>query len=236
VSRWSPSRVATGLALAAWAILFLVLLLTGRSSLYLSSRTAWVVPVGAVLLSVAATGRLVSARMTADSPEDTLEARHSVGLLVLILPVVLILALPPTTLGSFAAARRSSIGAVGFVAPEEIAEGRLTLTRVAAGLRSPDGSRALLRRAGAEVSFVGFVSRDKGMGADEFVLTRFLVSCCVADALTVRVRVVDVPPGVFSIDEWVRVRGTLYPLSSEVLVDAASVERVTRPDDPYLNP
>ena len=53
-ARWSPVRVATGLALAAWGALFWTLLVTGRTYLYLSSRTAWLVPLGAVIFTVAA--------------------------------------------------------------------------------------------------------------------------------------------------------------------------------------
>src|SRR2546426_1533780 len=57
---WSPGRVAGGLVLAAWAALFWFLLLTGRDALYLSTRTSWVVPVGAVLLPAAPAGLIVS--------------------------------------------------------------------------------------------------------------------------------------------------------------------------------
>jgi uncharacterized repeat protein (TIGR03943 family) len=94
----------------------------------------------------------------------------------------------------------------------------------------------LTRRAGADVSFVGFVTRDQGMPADEFLLTRFLVSCCAADALSIQVRVVGAPPGRFDADTWVRAEGRLYPLGGEVIVDAARVEGVPRPSRPYLDP
>jgi len=73
------------------------------------------------------------------------------------------------------------------------------------------------------------------MPADEFVLTRFMISCCVADALSVQVRIVGAPPGKFEEDRWVRVVGTIYPLGQETVVDAARVEGVERPDEPYLN-
>jgi putative membrane protein len=230
---WSPVRVASGLVLAVWAALFWFLMISGRSALYLSPRTAWVIPVGAVLLTTGAVGRLASARRRDPEP---LGRREAAGMALVALPVVLVLALPPATLGSFAAGRRSAIGGAGFVSTEDISAGRISLTQVAAALRSPGGMQALVERAGSRVSFVGFVDRDEGMPADEFVLTRFLISCCVADALTVQVRVVGAPPGELRPDEWVRVSGTLYPLGEEVLVQASSVERVPRPEEPYLNP
>jgi uncharacterized repeat protein (TIGR03943 family) len=96
--------------------------------------------------------------------------------------------------------------------------------------------KALVARAGTQVDFTGFVTRDAGQPADEFTLTRFLISCCVADALGVEVRVVGVVPGEFKKDEWVRVTGSMYPLGREVIVDASEVERVSKPRHPYLNP
>jgi hypothetical protein len=52
----------------------------------------------------------------------------------------------------------------------------------------------------------------------------------------VQVRVVGVPPGEFAEDQWVRVRGTFYPVGDDILVDASDVTSVPRPSHPYLNP
>jgi uncharacterized repeat protein (TIGR03943 family) len=232
--RWSPPRVTAGLALAAWAAVFWYLLVSGRSALYVSSRTFWVVPLGAIVLSAAAIGRLATARTRAPEP---LTRREAWGAGLIVIPVVAVLVLPPAALGSFAASRRSA-STGGFVAASgaEIAEGPLRLVDVAAGSWSRDAMRALVRRAGSPVDFVGFVTRGPGTPADEFVLTRFIISCCVADALSVQVRVVGVPPGRFPEDQWVRVRGTFYPVGREMLVDATTITAVPRPDHPYLNP
>jgi hypothetical protein len=102
--RLSPVRVATGVALGAWAAVFWFLLVSGRTSLYLSSRTAWVVPTGAAVLTVAAAGRLVTART---SRPERVPSRMSWALGFVVLPAVIVLALPPTALGSYAASRRS---------------------------------------------------------------------------------------------------------------------------------
>jgi uncharacterized repeat protein (TIGR03943 family) len=227
----SPVRVATAIVLAAWAGLFWFLLVSGRSGLYLSSRTAWVVPVGAVALTLAAAGR--AATVTAPRPEP-LGRRSAAGLALIVVPVIVVLALPPAALGSYAASRRSALTA-GIVPSEDLSSGTLTLVDVAAGMWSPEARKQLASRAGTQVTFVGFVTRRSGSAADEFVLTRFLVSCCVADALSVQVRVVGAPPGEFAQDQWVKVTGSLYPLGTEVLVEASSVEPVRRPAQPYLN-
>jgi putative membrane protein len=231
VRSWSPTRVATGVALAAWATLFWFLIISGRTLLYLSTRTSWVVPVGAVILTAAAIGRLATAR--APHPEP-LAGRHAVGMGIVTLPVVAILALPPASLGSYAASRRSV--SVGYVSTGGEITGDISLVDVAAANWSKQGQEALIRKAGSEVSFLGRVTEREGLPADEFYLTRFMVSCCVADALSVQVRVVGAPPGSFRHDQWVRVTGTLYPVSREVIVAASGVEPVPQPERPYLNP
>ena len=161
------------MVLAAWAGLFWFLLLSGRDDLYLSTRTIWVVPIGAVGFAV-------------------------------------------------------SVGDVG--------SGPLTLIDVASAQFSKPGELALAKRAGEQVEFVGFVTRYPDTPADEFLLTRFIVTCCVADATIAQVRVVNVPPGRFETNDWVEVRGPIYPLGREVIVNASSIEAVPRPDRPYLTP
>jgi uncharacterized repeat protein (TIGR03943 family) len=228
---WSPLRLATALTLAAWAGVFWFLLLSGRTTLYLSSRTAWVVPMGALILSLCALARLATAWT---GHREVLSRSRAVSLGIVVLPAVLVLSLPPAALGSYAVSQRSAVSA-GVVPSEGVASGEITLVDVAAAKWSRDTLHQLVRRAGARVAFVGFVTEDPGAPADEFVLTRFIVSCCVADALSVQVRVVGAPPGEFRQDQWVRVTGSLYPLGPEMIVDASSVEKVPRPDTPYLN-
>ena len=231
---WSPRAVAQAGVLAAWAGLLWFLMVSGRTALYLSSRTDWVVPMGAIILTIATIGRLASTR---SRRPGALSGKEALALGAIVIPVVAVLVLPQASLSSFAASRRSSFVGAGFVASaEDIAAGELSLAEIAGALRTAEGKKALVARAGDEVSFVGFVTRDDGTPADEFTLTRFLISCCVADALSVEVRVVDAPPGEFKEDAWVRVTGELYPLGEEVAVDASEIEKVQRPKRPYLNP
>jgi uncharacterized repeat protein (TIGR03943 family) len=227
--RLCPSRVLSALMVAGWAALFWFVWLSGRSLLYLSDRTAWLIPVGALILGAVALGRAFSLRSPRPRP---ISMRDSLAFAVMAIPVVIVIALPPTALGSFAADRRSAL-TVGPSA-EEIATGPITLIEIAGAQRSNETMAALVSRAGEEVSFVGFVTRGPGAPADEFVLTRFLVSCCVADAQSVQVRVVSAPPGRFEEDEWVRARGKIYPLGKQVILVASDVESVPRPERPYI--
>jgi uncharacterized repeat protein (TIGR03943 family) len=230
---WSGRRILTGVILGAWSALFWWLWLGDRSSLYLSSRTAWVIPLGAIGLTAGCIGRLVSARKPSS---ESISLRDLAAAAIMLFPVVVVASSPVTSLGSFAVDRRAAFASAFVTSSDDIASGELSLADVAGATRVPELMNALIGRAGSEVTFVGFVDRDSTMPADEFLLTRFLISCCVADALSVQVRVTGAPPGEFEPDEWVRVTGALYPVEREVIVDASSVESVPRPDDPYLNP
>lgn len=232
--RWSPYRLLTALVLGAWAGLFWWLLLSDRTALYLSSRTDWVVPLGGIILTIAALGRLVTAR---SSRLEELTRKQAWGLGLLLIPVVAVAALPPGTLGAYAASRRSSFVGAGFeTSAQDLATGDLTLIDLAGATRTRAGMRALSERAGSEVRLTGFVVKDRGMPVDEFLLTRFIVSCCAADALSVQIRVVGAPPGKFEEDAWVEVTGAMYPLGQDIVVQASDVTRVERPAHPYITP
>lgn len=232
--RWSPSRLAGAAVLAAWAALFWWLFLSGRENLYLSTRTQWVVPVGATLLTLAAIGRLATARTVQPESVRRVEA-WIMGAVVV--PVVLVMALPPATLGQFSAGKRSGFASAGVATSAgDISSGELTLVDVAAGQTSPEGERALAARAGEQVTFVGFVTRYDDTPADELFLTRYVVTCCVADATIAQVRVVNVTPGAYDPNDWVEVTGAIYPIGREVIVSATQVVEVDRPDRPYLTP
>lgn len=231
--RFSVPRLLNALVLGAWATLFWILMLTGRTSLYLAARVDWLVEVGAIGFTLLALGRLLTARAYGVQRAGPRDAAR-LGLVAL--PVVLTLALPTPSLGSFAVSRRT-VAAGGFVAaPEDISSGDLSLVDVAGATRDREAMRTLTRRAGDEVSFVGFVTHDSNQGADEFFLNRFLVVCHVGDALNVQVRVVGAPPGTVKADDWVHVSGKLYPLGREVIVDADDVEVIDKPKRPYLYP
>lgn len=230
----SPARIASAVAIAMWAGLFWFVLLTGRTALYLGSRTHWVIPAGAIILTIVFFGRLASLRVERVEP---IRARDSWTLAVIALPVVILMALPSASLGTFAVSRRASLASSGFASGEAIPQtGDLSLVNVGSALINRDSMRSLVARAGSASTFTGFVDREPGEPANEFLLSRFLISCCIADALSIQVRVVDAPPGEFKPDDWVQASGKLYPLGREVILDATDVHKVPKPTHPYLNP
>jgi putative membrane protein len=225
--------VGTGLVLVAWATLFWFILLTGRSGLYLSTRTQWLVPLGAGILSLAAVGRLASARTRRADP---LSSRETWMLGVIALPVVVLMTLPPVTLGAYSAGRRSSYAGSGLQASAREVSGPLDFVDIGAAQSFDPALAQLTKRAGEQIELEGFVTTEAGMSPDEFILTRYIVTCCVADATVARVRVVGVPPGAYQQDDWVNVIGRVYPVGRDILVAAESIEPIPVPNQPYLTP
>jgi putative membrane protein len=232
--RWSSGRLATATALGAWAALFWTLLLTGRTYLYLSSRTAWLVPVGAVIFSAGALGRLLTARSAGDEPLD----RRSAWMLgAITLPVVLVLALPPATLGTYSVSKRSTFGGSAIGATARDVTGPLDFVDVGAAQSFPSAMRQLEGRAGESITLDGFVTKEASE-PNEILLTRYIVTCCVADATVAQVRIVGLEPSQYADDEWVSVTGLVYPFQRDVFVQAEpdSVTQIPVPDQPYLTP
>ncbi|MEP6666628.1 MAG: TIGR03943 family protein [Nocardioidaceae bacterium] len=216
--------------------MFGFLLLTRRVSLYLGPRTAWVVPVGVVvILGVTALGIFVTART---HEPGVLRRGEALTAVLLLVPVVLVMTSPRTTLGTFSASRKTQFSGPGlwtyFGTFNDTSP--TTLQFVTAAKYWPQATELLAKRAGSPVDFVGFVQRDASTPADEFLLTRFVVTCCVADAAVVNVRVVNVPPGLVSNDEWVELTGQIYPIGNEIIVTATSVNPVPTPEVAYLTP
>ncbi|MDQ3659569.1 MAG: TIGR03943 family protein [Actinomycetota bacterium] len=183
-------------------------------------------------LTVAMIGRFLSSRVSKPEP---LTRRHLGTLSVLVIPALIVIAFPPVALGSFAVSRRSAAVKGTYVATssDELSKGDLSLLDIF-GLSYRDELGKLAARAGSTSSFTGFVTKDPNDRADEFRLNRFMISCCPGDAVPVQLRVVGAPPGKVEADDWVRITGSIYPVGTEVVVDASGVERVPRPEHPYL--
>jgi uncharacterized repeat protein (TIGR03943 family) len=157
---------------------------------------------------------------------------------LLLLPVLSLLLYAPPALGSYTASR---------AAPETVSRQEhfdplpstsplpLTLTDFTRRVQQDRGQAI----RGRTVRMTGFVTPVRRGGGAGWYLTRIVISCCAADARSVRVRVYGAaaPPA----DTWVTVTGTWHPggrlgtSSAPVAVDAHSVVRAPRPVNAYTD-
>lgn len=93
---------------------------------------------------------------------------------------------------------------------------------------------------GERADVIGFVYHDSSLGDGEFMVSRFTVTCCAADATGIGLRVQWPNAAALEGNAWVRVRGPVQPSVYAgrpiPLVVAESVEGVEPPAQPYLYP
>jgi uncharacterized repeat protein (TIGR03943 family) len=206
----------------------------------------WLVLAGLVLVLLAGTTLLRPSPRAGEagavSPPPACDHHDAPARIVwlLLAPVLAIGVVAPPPLGAFAADRAAATGS----APPRTTFGplpapafpggpiELPITEFVGRARhdGPSLDEAVLR-------LTGFVVRDSRGGG--FLLTRFVLSCCAADARPVRVAVRTAPPFPAP-DTWVEVTGRWRPERRSAeddrppVLDAESLRAVPRPARPYL--
>ena len=156
-------------------------------------------------------------------------------------PFVIGLLIPPQPLGSSALANRSlnrtASRRAGVVLPAQESPTDKNLYQWAVELgRNGDPASA----SGQFVRVTGFVYRDDRCDSNTFVIARFVMTCCTADASPVGFSVHWPEANAFNKDEWVTVTGHFGVTTREsrpiAFIQADAVDTVERPSRPYLSP
>jgi len=93
---------------------------------------------------------------------------------------------------------------------------------------------------GQPADVIGFVYTEPTFDKNEFMIARFSITCCVADATAIGLPVywdkaADLPQG-----QWIEIKGTFAPGtfkgSTTPVLQAASIDSVAQPEHPYLYP
>ncbi|MFC5449467.1 TIGR03943 family putative permease subunit [Paenibacillus aestuarii] len=93
---------------------------------------------------------------------------------------------------------------------------------------------------GKKIELTGFVYREKDLRTDQFIVGRFAVSCCSADASPYGVLTEFPTANNFAKDTWVKVTGTIengnYNGNDIFTIHATKVEKIPDPKTPYVYP
>lgn len=167
------------------------------------------------------------------------------GVLLVLLPIGLGLLVSPRPLGASALANRemnlnqSSMPRIVSLAAAKGDQDKNILDWWQS-FRASSNSNSDRKIIGQSVQVSGFVFKDKAYGADYFMVTRFVISCCVADAAPLGLVVKSPTAGVLKNDQWVEVKGTFAPSSlgnwPMPILNAASITPIAIPQQPYLYP
>jgi len=251
-------RAAQVVVLAGSGLMFYAKLSDGTLFFYINQRFAWLSLLAALLyVALALTVLYSELRDRQTTPTDAAEvlwleprAAHRAsdgriswqGIGLLALPIVLSLIVPAQPLGAGAISNRGisltapeqSSSTSRFQRPSAAPQNILDWLREFSSLGDP---RAL---DGRQVDVTGFVYRDQRNQPDQFWVSRFVVSCCVADAAAVGMLVQTSGAEVLTVDSWVRVIGKLRAgeFAGELIpiVIAERIEPIQQPAHPYLYP
>lgn len=251
-----------GLVLLALAYFLFSRITSGTLFFYINNRFAWLTFLAVIGLFLVALGYLYRARlvreMLASDDEDDHEHAHDhqhadshdhsheltrAGLALVLLPVILGLLVPARPLGATAVGNREvSVGRLSSaMAPSE--------SRIASSNREKnllDWLMAFDEKPdpaafdGQAANLVGFVYRDSRHGNDSFMLSRFVVSCCVADATPIGLIAHWPGAAELATDQWVEVSGHfeagVFDGRAMPLLIVDELTPTAMPNQPYLFP
>lgn len=249
-----------GLVMLSLAYFLFSRITSGTLFFYINNRFAWLTFLAVIGLFLVALGFLYRARLVRemmDSDEDhghehphdhdhDHDHEHNLsraGLVLVMLPVVLGLLVPARPLGAVAVGNREvSVGRLSSaMAPRD--------SRIASSSREKnllDWLMAFDEKPdpaafdGQEAKLTGFVYRDSRHGDASFMLSRFVVSCCVADATPIGLIVQWPEASALASDQWVEVAGHFeageFDGRAMPLLIADEVKPTAMPNQPYLFP
>ena len=232
LAAWAKSLILFGLG-----IYLVVLIFNGNLTNYINLRFAWLVYVGAAIFFL-----LALVNLYACLKPGSAHSHHHISwdnLLVVAFPLLLALLIPSRSLGVEAVSGGIGLSPVGV-------ESASALTRSPLDRNILDWLRAFNRAPspaafnGGSVDVSGFVYREPGMAEDEFMVARFTMSCCVADAYPIGMPVRSSLAGDFATGAWVRVGGELraerFQGEFAPMIQAETIAAIEEPAQPYLYP
>lgn len=164
------------------------------------------------------------------------------GLLIIALPVILGVVIPQRPLGTAAIANKG----MNTNAPLTVNGSATSLELASMDRTALDWIRAynyesdVTKFDGQKANVIGFVYHDSRLAKDEFLVGRFALSCCVADATAIGMIVKSEKSASFADNSWVRVAGTVSAAQIDgkniPSITAEEIDQVSEPEQPYLYP
>jgi uncharacterized repeat protein (TIGR03943 family) len=161
---------------------------------------------------------------------------------IMALPMLLGLLVPARPLGANAVSSRG----IGLSAPDRPGSVTQAQRAVTGPKNVLDWLREFTRNGdpaafnGQAVDVTGFVYRDPRTAGNQFWVSRFTITCCVADASAIGLLVQTDQAGTLKNDSWVRVTGKFalgeYAGEKIPVIMPEKIEPVDQPDNPYLYP
>ncbi len=233
---WSKSALLFGLG-----AYFIYSIASGNLSNYINQRFSWLSYVAAGLFILLGAANAIDLMLHKDAV--SLDRSHAPitwpVMLIVAIPLLLGLLVPSRPLGSAAAQGSVSLTAASVTTATTFTTDPLKWN-VLDWLRSFNSTDDISSFNGKEANVVGFVYREGTYADNQFMVARFTVSCCVADASAIGLPVMSDKASDFPADTWVSVKGTLkvdkFNGDNWPILQATSIEKIDQPEHPYLYP
>jgi putative membrane protein len=224
------------------AIYFVYNILSGNLSNYINVRFQWLSIVAVVLFSVlglATLYGLLRGHYRRDRGAYGFDHRPITWSILAIasIPLLLGVLIPSQPLGAEAVNGNISLSVADYDLSGAFTKDPAT-RNVLDWLRVFSASSTPSEFDGQEATFIGFVYREPDFPEDHFMVARFTVSCCVADANAIGLPVYWPGAGDIADGEWVQVSGefvagTFRDLKTPIL-QVDDLELIDQPLHPYL--
>ncbi|MBI5668287.1 MAG: TIGR03943 family protein [Chloroflexi bacterium] len=229
------------LILFALGAYFAYNIVSGNLTNYINQRFAWLSYVAVVLFLVLGLASVWELLRNRGKAACSCDHEHITwrALAVVAIPLVLGTLIPSRPLGS--AAVDGNISTNAAINANFTAFNSDPLKwNVLDWLRAFNSAEDVTTFNGKQADVIGFVYREATFPDDSFMVARFTVSCCVADASAIGLPVIWNAADDFPQDTWVRVQGAFevgeFRGDTVPVLRATSVETVAQPEHPYLYP
>jgi uncharacterized repeat protein (TIGR03943 family) len=227
------------------ALYFLHNILSGNLTNYINQRFAWLSVVAVALFALLAIGSALDLRRQHEQHHHEHEHDHQHNtiswsvLAVIAVPLVLGTLVPSRPLGSAAIGGSISVNAASVTNATTFTTDPLQWN-VLDWLRAFNNAEDPGSFNGKEAQVIGFVYKEPSYPADQLMVARFTVSCCVADASAIGLPIQWDQAVELKQDSWIQVKGAFqvgeFRGNTVPILHAASVEVVDQPEHPYLYP
>jgi uncharacterized repeat protein (TIGR03943 family) len=217
---------------------------------YINQRFVILVYIGVVFLAILAWRLFTETRQVREQVDEQEQHDHDhdhmpapFNLWIMLIPLLIGVLIPARPLDSSAVSAKGITTSSALISSqsssrvfETESEQRTVLDWVKIFYFEKDLSPFIGQPAGV----VGFVYREDSLPDGQFLVSRFIISCCAADGYAVGM-IVDSPQAAsFEQDTWVKVTGpvdvTTYNGNPSPLIHAEAIEVVPQPEQPYLYP
>jgi putative membrane protein len=241
-------RLLQAFILLALCIFLIAKLTSGKLSLYINMRFMPLTVFGIAMLAIM--GMALAARLGTNSPEDDHreDSNHShnislSALAILTLPLLIGILIPSRPLDASAASTRGmnvSAPLIRSSSQTRQFEAAADTRNILDWIRIFNSNTDLAPYLGQTAKVTGFVYHDPRLPANQFIVSRFVITCCAADASAIGMIVTWNESSALKESDWVEVKGPVQ--SSQLggqpipLIAASLVQSVQQPGQPYLYP